>query len=174
MKRIIHSIYILVALLVLPLSATAQADGLKTIDGKPAKIEDYTGKGKWTVVMFWASDCHVCNAEAHSYVDFHLAHADDDATVLGVSLDGKAKLADAKKFIKRHNVDFPNLIGEPLDVTTKYMELTGRPWIGTPTILLYDPKGILRAQEAGAVPTELIEAFMKQFNPETNKLQSKK
>ena len=145
--------------LLLPFTVS-QAAGLKDFEGNPGAISNYTGNGKWLVVMIWASDCHICNHEAHQYVDFHFAHSDDDASVLGISIDGKAKKKDAEAFIKRHHVTFPNLIGEPLTVARMFYELTGSSWIGTPTFLIYDPKGELVAQQVGAVPTELIEDFI--------------
>ena len=135
---------------------------LADFDGKPRSISDYSGKGKWLIVMIWASDCHVCNQEAHAYVDFHFAHSDEDAQVLGITIDGQAKKAEAQKFIERHKINFPNLIGEPAAVADLFSQLTGAYFAGTPAFLFYDPKGELRAQELGAVPTELIEDFIKQ------------
>jgi len=96
------------------------ADGLKDFSGKAGEIEDFSGKGKWLVVMMWASDCHTCNAEAHQYVDFHNAHSDRNASVLGISLDGESKKQQAEGFIKKHSVNFPNLIGEPEDVASLF------------------------------------------------------
>ena len=75
--------------------------------GEASSIDDFAGEGKWLVVMFWASDCHVCNMEAHQYVDFHFVHSDKDATVLGVSLDGMANKVAAEEFIKKHKINFP-------------------------------------------------------------------
>lgn len=155
-------------------SSAVFAGGLTDFSGKPAKLEDYTGKGKWTLVMFWASDCHICNKEAHAYVDFHFAHSDKDAIVLGISIDGKAKFKDAQAFIKRHSVDFPNLIGEPEDATAVYMEYANRPWIGTPSFLLFSPKGELLAQEVGAVPPEMIEEFIENYTAQGKKQDKKK
>jgi peroxiredoxin len=150
-------------LLLLPLGVMA-ADGsigiLRGFDGSFHSVNEYTGQGKWTVVMIWASDCGVCNAEAANYVKFHQAHKDKDATILGVSLDGQAMKAEAEKFIQRHAVNFPNLIDEPERVAQWYTGLSGQPWIGTPTFLVYSPKGELRAAQVGAVPTDLIEDFM--------------
>ena len=40
------------------------------------------------------------------------------------------------------------------------MEYAQRPWIGTPSFLLFDPQGNLLAQQVGAVPPELIEEFI--------------
>jgi len=146
-------------LLLLPM---AHADGLQDFNGNPKAISDYSGKGKWLIVMIWASDCHVCNKEAHAYVDFHFVHSDDDAQVLGITIDGQARKAEAQKFIERHKLNFPNLIGEPAVIANLFAQLTGTYFAGTPAFLFYDPKGELRAQQLGAVPTDLIEEFIKQ------------
>lgn len=143
-------------------SAQAEIKGFQDFSGKPQVLENFTGKGKWLVVMMWASDCYICNKEAHQYVDFHMAHSDTDATVLGISLDGESRLNEAKGFLKKHSVDFPNLIAEPEHVTSLYSTLTGQRFAGTPTFLIYSPQGELKAAQAGAVPTSLIEDFMKQ------------
>lgn len=141
-------------------NAAYTASALYDLSGKPASIDEFSGHGKWLVVMFWASDCHVCNKEAHQYNDFHFVHSDNDATVLGVSLDGTANKALAEGFIKKHKLNFPNLIGEPEDVADMFTELTGVLWRGTPTFLIYSPKGQLMIQQIGAVPAEMIEAYM--------------
>lgn len=137
------------------------AAGLTDFKNTPKTIEDFSGKGKWLLVMFWASDCHICNKEAHQYVDFHFTHSDKDATVLGISADGNERFKDAKKFIKRHSVDFPNLIGEPEDVAAIYGKYSNSQWVGTPSFLLFSPKGEVMAAQVGAVPPEVIEDFMK-------------
>ena len=140
--------------------AVAVADPLQDFDGKPQAIKDYAGHGKWLVVMMWASDCHVCNVEAEQYIQFHEKNKTKNAHVLGISLDGQVKKAEAKQFIKRHHVTFQNLIGEPQDVAQWFVELTGADWVGTPTFLIYNPKGELVIQQAGAVPVNLIEEFI--------------
>jgi peroxiredoxin len=128
--------------------------------GQPRSIESFAGGGKWLVVMIWASDCHVCNMEAEQYAHFHEAHKNRDATVLGVSIDGQEKQADAEDFIRRHDLPFPNLIGEPQTSMLYYMMVSGAQFAGTPTIMVYGPDGTLMAAQAGAVPVEIIEDFM--------------
>ena len=128
--------------------------------GNETAINDYAGKGKWLVVMIWASDCHVCNKEAHQYMAFHKQHKDKDAQVLGLSMDGKEKLTDAKDFMKRHQLNFPNLIGEPIDIASMYQERTGGNWVGTPSFMVFNPKGELVGAQAGAVPVSIIESFI--------------
>ncbi|MEJ2345988.1 MAG: TlpA disulfide reductase family protein [Gammaproteobacteria bacterium] len=148
-------------LLILALPAASWAGALRDFDGKVRTLDEYAGKGKWLVVMIWASDCGVCNAEVHNYVDFQTFHGDGDATVIGISMDGMANKRAAEAFIKRHAVNFPNLIGAPQDVAALYTRLTGKPFVGTPSFLLYSPAGQLKAGQAGAVPTDVIEDFIK-------------
>ena len=54
---------------------------------------------------------------------------------------------DAAEFIERHGVTFENLIADPLEGTALYSRLTGRPWIGTPTFMVYSRDGELLAQQ---------------------------
>lgn len=161
MRRIKKLAFLTGLLAILTFSGTGYAaSALYDFSGKPASINEFSGNGKWLVVMFWASDCHVCNVEAHQYKDFHFVHSDKDATVLGVSVDGMANKVLAEGFIKKHKLDFPNLIGEPEDVADLFTTLTGVLWRGTPTFLIYSPKGQLMIQQIGAAPTELIEEYM--------------
>ena len=148
-----------VGLLLLPALVQAQT-WLRDFDDGIHTLDEFTGNGQWTVVMFWASDCTVCNREVHHYVDFHHKHGQKDAVVVGVSLDGKAKQAAAQAFIDRHKVNFTNLIGEPERVAGLYYDLVGESFKGTPTFLIFAPYGELKARQVGAVPTELIEKFM--------------
>jgi len=129
-------------------------------NGQPRSVESFAGNGKWLVVMIWAHDCHVCNQEAESYAQFHEEHKDSDARVLGISLDGAANKDDAEAFIARHDLPFPNLIGELTPTMLYYSMQTQSQFRGTPTLLLFDPSGKLRAAQAGAVPTSSIEAYI--------------
>ena len=155
--------------LLLTLSATvlAQSDSLSVfndMDGNPQQLEDYTGDGKWLVVMIWASDCHICNMEAPTYNTFHEAQQGKGISVLGISMDGEENKAAAKKFTERHNLSFPNLIGEPGMVSLYYAAMTQESLRGTPTFLVYDPDGEIVAAQAGAVSVDAIESFIAKKN----------
>ncbi len=143
---------------------------LKDFDGAIHSLDEYTGQGKWAIVMIWASDCQACNQEAKNYVKFNKEHKDKDAFILGISTDGREKKAEALKFIKRHGVDFKNLIDEPENVARLYSSLTGQPFVGTPTFLLFSPIGELRAAQVGAVPTDIIESFIAKETAAAEKL----
>lgn len=158
---------LLLVVLVMILQSVSAAE-LKTFNGKQAGISQYAEKGKWLVVMIWASNCHVCNEEARSYDQFYKKHKLKDAVLLGLSIDGKAKKKAAEKFISRHKVTFPNILGEPRQVMELYLDLTGDDTFGTPSFLVYDPKGKLIAGQVGAVPPKLIEAFIEEESGKVN------
>lgn len=164
MKQTVRFLFVIVGFLVVTSSWAA----FKDFDGKPQPLADYIGKGKWTVVMFWASDCRVCNAEIGQYIQFHQDHKDKDASILGVSLDGQARLEAARDFIKRHAVPFPSLVGEPEEIANLYQSLTSSHWLGTPSFLVYNPAGQLMAAQAGAVPPDLIEKFIQENSKAAN------
>ncbi len=147
-------------LLALGLALSAHAGSLTDFKGAPATLDGYTGKGQWTVVKIWVSDCGVCNAEAHAYVAFHAKHQASDAQMLGISLDGLDNLFDAEAFVERHGLNYPNLIIDRESGSQLFHELTGAPLVGTPAFLIYTPEGELVAQQVGAVPVDLIETFM--------------
>jgi thiol-disulfide isomerase/thioredoxin len=150
---------LLIFFLLFVLSSLVRAAELNALRPGPAALEEYLERGKWLVVMLWASDCIACNREAYQYVEFHEFHNDSDARVLGISLDGGDQAA-AQSFIEKHNVSFPNLITD-FDIGSRWFEnLTGQHFWGTPGFLIFDSTGELRAQQIGAVPVNLIEEFI--------------
>ncbi len=154
------AIQFLLATFMLAVVSLAQAGGLSDLQGNPQKLEDHIGKGKWTVAMFWTSDCHVCNAEAHEYVAFHDKHKDGNIRMLGLTLDGMDNIEAAKEFVAEHKINFTNLIGEPETLASLYYDMTGNFFVGTPTIMVFTPDGKVRAADAGAIPPSLIEEFI--------------
>ncbi len=148
----------LLALFSLAVGASPLFKNLQT--GSHATLDDYRGQGRWLVVMIWASDCEVCKQEAPLYQQFHQSHANSDATVLGITLDGADRENQAKGFIAGYGLAFDNLLGEPETVSAYYQIITGSRWIGTPSFLIFDPQGELRAKQAGAVEVEIVEQFI--------------
>jgi len=141
----------------LPVQA-AEAPLLYDMDGGRHSLESRIGRGKWLVVMVWASTCHVCNDEVHEMIDFHNAHHDRDASVLGVAIDGIEEKAAVQAFLDRHRVPFPNLIDDGSVIVAEFNRRAGEPWFGwTPTYLVYNPQGQLTAKQVGAVSRQDLE-----------------
>ncbi len=145
-----------------PIKGDAEDASFRHLDGKTGQLQDYTGKGKWTIVMIWASDCHVCNQEVHHYVKFHEKHKEKDAIVLGLSADGWSGRAAAQGFVDRHKVTFPNLVATGPTIVALYEKITAEPLPGTPAFLVFDPKGKIAAKQVGPVEVEIIENFIAQ------------
>ncbi len=150
----------IVAAAILLFAQVISAAQLQDMDGKQRQLSDYTGKGKWLIVMIWASDCLVCNKEAANYEAFYQKHRKQDAAMLGISVDGMTKLADARHFIQDHKLTFPNLIGELEQVGLMVVDMSGMQWVGTPTFLIFNPEGKLAVADSGAVPVPLIEEYL--------------
>lgn len=146
--------------LIMAVAAVSHAVELRDFSGKTHQLSEYTGKGKWLVVMIWASDCLICNKEAANYQAFHLAHFQKDASMLGISVDGKAQMSDARAFVDQHKLSFPNVVGELEDVAHMVVDMAGMDWVGTPTFLIFNPAGKLKVADSGAVPVELIEKYL--------------
>lgn len=123
-------------------------------------VPDQQREGQWLIVMIWAHDCEICEREVGDYEQFHQRHADGKARVLGVTLDGADFKSRALDFVRRHDLSFTNLIGEPAAVAGYYQIVTGSRWIGTPSFLIFGPDGELKAKQAGAVEVEIVENFI--------------
>lgn len=131
---------------------------LKTLDGKTRNVSEFIGHGKWTVVVVWAHDCHICSMEIHEMTDFHQAHQSTDAIVLGVTIDGIDQANEARKFVNKHKLPFVNLIAEPRqDVLLKF---GGGQFVGTPTYYVYNPKGEIVGRNVGPVTRQEVETFL--------------
>lgn len=141
--------------------AQAAAPDIKArdIDGKMQNVNQYIGKGKWTAVVFWAHNCHVCNQEIQQMTFFQDDHKNKDATVLGISMDGFDQVKKSKAFIERHELNFPNLLIELSE--REFMKFGGGRYVGTPTFYLYNPEGKLLAKNIGPVSPEDLETFIR-------------
>lgn len=150
-------------LLVFSTGARAAAPNvtLPDLDGKPHRVSEYIGKGRWTVVTVWSADCPICRREMYHMTFLHDEHKDRDLRVLGLSIDGVANRGKAQEFVDEQVLNFPSLLGTPDDAT----RLSGQRFAGTPTYYFFTPDGHFVAQRVGAltqVQAEHLLATLKQ------------
>jgi thiol-disulfide isomerase/thioredoxin len=130
------------------------------LKGNALNIEKHLGGGKWSIVELWASDCHACRQHMPSMVKFDGKLK--NARILGVALDGQAGLNNANAFVKEFGVKFKNIVSNPIEMNAWMMENVGEGLVGTPTFILFDPKGKLVAAQPGMIATKSLETFIKE------------
>ncbi|MCC6709318.1 MAG: TlpA family protein disulfide reductase [Gammaproteobacteria bacterium] len=157
-------IALLCAALLAPLGVRAAGVEVQSLDGRRAGLGEFLAKDKWTLVMVWTTYCGACLKQYPLISEFHNKHKDKDAAVLGVSLDGFGESEKVKTYQGAHQQNFPSVLADPDDFIAKYQRTTGEKFTGTPTYLLYDAKGSLRAYIDGLVSTADIEGYIKRPN----------
>lgn len=108
----------------------------KNIDGTPAKLSDYVGKGKFVLVDFWASWCGPCRREIPNLVELQNTYGGDKFMVLGVNVWDKEP--EFKKALENEKINYAQLYAsDNNDATTIYGIK------GIPQIILFGPDGTI-------------------------------
>ena len=150
--------YALVTTLMLILSLPAYA--LSDMQGNDKKFTDMIGKGKWTVFEVWSSECPAC-PDAVFYMN-NLKKRYAKAELIGISVDGDYGTSgrqQAQDFIKQHKIIFPNLFSSSVEVDN-FLHLHNETLFGTPSVLIFNPKGQLRGIEVGAIISQDVIDFI--------------
>ena len=143
-------------LMAMMLSSSAYA--FTDLDGKKDSIMNHIGKDKWTIVEVWSSDCHACRMHMPEMVEFDGKLK--NARLLGISLDGQRGIEDAEDFIAEFDVKFPTILTNPIEMSIWMEQSIGEALRGTPTFILFDPKGMLVAAQPGIVAVSSLEKFI--------------
>jgi peroxiredoxin len=160
LKHLIRKQLVFILLLILAVPVSANEGVFQDFKGNESRIDSFGGNGNWLVLMIWAHDCRICDQEVGSYEVFHHNSGDKNIRILGLSIDGESNKPKAVNFIDRHDLTFPNLIGELNEVMAYYRSKTRSMFVGTPSILLFDPSGEIKAVQVGPASPEAIEKFI--------------
>jgi len=142
---------------------TVNASGMElqsAEDGTETSLDSLTGNGKWTLVMIWATNCHVCKLQKPEMSAFHDERKDVDAHIVGIALDGPKHVDVVNQYIKDNNVSFPTFVGDTAIIASHYFGMTEENLRGTPTYLLFNPEGELLANNPGLLTVEALESFI--------------
>lgn len=118
-----------------------------TVDGKPSRLSDYVGKGKFVLVDFWASWCGPCRGEIPNLIELQTKFGGEKFTVLGVNVWDEEE--SFKEALEAEGLTYPQIY-VPVDNDENATELYNIQ--GIPLIMLFGPDGTiikrgLRGQE---------------------------
>lgn len=109
-----------------------------TVDGKPSRLSDYVGKGKYVLVDFWASWCGPCKGEIPNLIELQNKFGGEKFTVLGVNVwDEEDKF---KASLTEEGITYPQIY-IPRDNKDNATDLYGIR--GIPQIILFGPDGTI-------------------------------
>ena len=88
-------------------TATIPSIDVKTLEGKTVNIQDYTGKGKITVLAFWATWCSPCKRELDAiseiYPDWQQNY---EMELLAVTIDDARSMAKVPGLVETKGWDY--------------------------------------------------------------------
>jgi cytochrome c biogenesis protein CcmG/thiol:disulfide interchange protein DsbE len=119
--------------------------------GGEESLADY--RGRWVMVNFWASWCVPCRQEVETLKELQHERGGPRFTVLGV--DSNDLSPDAKAFVKRYGVDYPQLRDGNGNLAHEFGTT------GVPESYLFNPQGKLKeAWIAPVTPKILRQRFL--------------
>ena len=132
----------------------APAFHLSRLDG-PGKLQLASYKGKVVVLNFWASWCGPCKDEAPRLEAAWKRYRDQGVVVVGV--DAQDFSGDAKRFIRKHELTYPNVHDGPGSTLGKYGVS------GFPETYFVDRQGRLVGEKVeGAITEDKLRAGIEQ------------
>jgi thiol-disulfide isomerase/thioredoxin len=134
-----------------PLCAAENGTRFTDIHGTSIDLDSY--RGKWVVINYWATWCPPCLEEIPELILFYEAHKDDDAVVVGISMD-EASVTTLSRFVDE------NMMSYPIVQMRSDMPMIGNV-PGLPTTYMIDPTGNTVAMKVGQVTSEMLESFIK-------------
>ena len=133
-----------------------QANAMEQVDSTDVVKLIGSGKGKVTIVNFWASWCPPCREEMPDLRKTKSAYSDDQLLLLGISVDENK--AAAEGIVKEFDLNYPVYLAQPDVYETFGIQ-------SIPRLLVYDTNGKLVVDHVGAVTYEdlkkLIDELLK-------------
>jgi peroxiredoxin len=117
---------------------------LANLDGQQIRLSDFRGR-KAVLLMFWASWCPSCRAEAPTNARAHALYRDRGLEFLAVSIDqGPSSEEAVRAFVAEFNLPYRPLLDRRMEVFNLYQARL------IPTMFLIDREGRIRHKGVGS------------------------
>jgi len=127
-----------------------------TLDGREMSLSDYTGKGNYVLLDFWASWCSPCKKFMPIIRKTYDEYSAKGLVIIGVNVNDKSE--KAREYIEHSDMVWDILITEGSSVMSLYK------CTAIPSCYLVSPDGIIL--EVGVHPIRLKETIKKYFEDE--------
>ena len=131
----------------LALLIAVPAFSMSDIHGSPITLSKQIKQGQWTLIEVWHSKCVTCRTTMPDLV--RSADKIPNTQVLGISLDENAQ--DTRNFVNQYKIKFPTFRSSVNELNNFLQRTANVTLKGTPTWLIFSPKGQLKAMQAGSV-----------------------
>jgi len=146
--------------------AFSEAHGilLESTNGNQHSLNEYLGKGKWVVVNVWATACPYCRDELEDLNNFHARHHNNNAIVIGLTIDWPSFGFPDKDHLVNFALDY--FIDYPLFIVDAELasKVIGKQVNMIPLTFFYDPEGALVLRLNGVVTEAMLEKVIKNKN----------
>ena len=113
-------------------------------------------RGRWVLVNVWASWCPPCQSESPDLERYYDANRGKDFTIVGVDTNDLS--TDGLKFVKSHDITYPQLHDGNGDFAENDLKTTG-----VPESFLVNPQGKLVLHSLGPVTERYLDANVTPF-----------
>lgn len=129
---------------------------------RAAPIAPHLTPDAWTLVMFWSVTCGICAAETPKLNAFYQQEQQRDrgVSLLGVSIDGPAMHPQVAGWMQDHGMGFPTLLGDLASIASYFSAATQEAFRGTPTFMIFNPRGQLVGVNAGPIRVQAVKDFI--------------
>ncbi len=125
-------------------------------------VLDELQQGRWELVMFWATYCHICKKDFEKLAEFIEQNPSINLTIIGVVTDGIESKQKAVSQIESRNLNYTHMLTNFDHSDALYQDITQTRLIGVPSQLLYDTKNELVGFSRNAIDLDALEVVIYQ------------
>ena len=117
-------------------------------------------EGRWELVMFWATYCHICKKDFEKLAKFIEDNPSIPLTIVGVVTDGLEEKQKALRQIKERNLNYTHILTDFDHSNALYKDVTQSTLIGVPSQLLYNTENTLAGFSRNAIDLDALEILV--------------